>query len=119
MTTFDDKGYFSSTLKKWRYDDNKKIYVQDKLAEDLEVLEEFFGEGGVFYICGDRSEMSKDVRNLLIGFGVLLVIFYFIFLWVLHSVPFLFCTYTYVLLLFLFYCRSVPDKPPEVIRPRP
>ena len=59
-----------------RYDDNKKIYVQDKLAENIEVLEEFFGENGVLYICGDRSEMSKDVRNLLIGFGVLLILFY-------------------------------------------
>ena len=59
-----------------RYDDNKKIYVQDKLSENIEVLEEFFGEDGVLYICGDRSEMSKDVRNLLIGFGVLLILFY-------------------------------------------
>ena len=50
----------------WSRDQEKKIYVQDRLRENGPEVWEWFDSGAYFYICGDKSRMAKDVHNALI-----------------------------------------------------
>ncbi len=47
-------------------DQEKKIYVQDRMLEEgAELWKWLHDEGGSFYVCGDASRMAKDVDAAL------------------------------------------------------
>ena len=46
-------------------DQRRKIYVQDRMAENAEVLWRWLQDGAHFYVCGDATRMAKDVDTAL------------------------------------------------------
>ncbi|MCL1146247.1 assimilatory sulfite reductase (NADPH) flavoprotein subunit [Shewanella marinintestina] len=47
-------------------DQEHKVYVQHKLAEQGEALWQWLESGAHFYICGDAERMAKDVHQALL-----------------------------------------------------
>ncbi|WP_053362537.1 sulfite reductase subunit alpha [Bacillus sp. FJAT-27251] len=47
-------------------DTEKKVYVQDKMEENSKELYEWLENGAIFYVCGDKAHMAKDVHNMLL-----------------------------------------------------
>ncbi len=47
-------------------DQQKKVYVQDRMKEHSAELWKWLEEGAYFYICGDASRMAKDVEQTLL-----------------------------------------------------
>ena len=50
----------------WSRDQEKKIYVQDKIRENSAALWQWLQEGAYFYVCGDAAKMAKDVEQALL-----------------------------------------------------
>jgi sulfite reductase (NADPH) flavoprotein alpha-component len=50
----------------WSRDQAHKIYVQDKLRENADLLRGWVSEGAVIYVCGDAKRMAPDVQSALI-----------------------------------------------------
>ena len=46
-------------------DQEKKIYVQDRMLENAGDIWSWIQEGASFYVCGDASRMAKDVDAAL------------------------------------------------------
>lgn len=46
-------------------DQEKKIYVQDRMSEHGKELYGWLEEGACFYVCGDKDHMAKDVDATL------------------------------------------------------
>ena len=46
-------------------DQEKKIYVQDRMFENAKALFEWLERGAYFFICGDAYHMAKDVDDML------------------------------------------------------
>ena len=46
-------------------DQDKKIYVQDKMVENGQEMFAWLEKGGYFFICGDAYRMAKDVDKAL------------------------------------------------------
>jgi sulfite reductase (NADPH) flavoprotein alpha-component len=47
-------------------DQHKKVYVQDRMAENAAELYAWLERGAYFYVCGDASRMAKDVELALL-----------------------------------------------------
>ncbi len=47
-------------------DQQKKIYVQDRMKENGQELFQWLEHGAYFYVCGDASRMAKDVEQTLL-----------------------------------------------------
>ncbi|KAA6453239.1 assimilatory sulfite reductase (NADPH) flavoprotein subunit [Bacillus swezeyi] len=47
-------------------DTEEKVYVQHRMLEHSRELFEWLQEGAVFYICGDKNNMAKDVHSALL-----------------------------------------------------
>ena len=47
-------------------DQDYKIYVQNKIAENAADVWQWIQEGAYIYVCGDASRMAKDVESTLI-----------------------------------------------------
>lgn len=48
-------------------DGPNKVYVSDKMRENLDTLWKLIGEQGAhLYVCGDAKMMAKDVRNIVV-----------------------------------------------------
>ncbi|WP_103935122.1 diflavin oxidoreductase [Bryocella elongata] len=47
-------------------DQQKKVYVQDRMTENAAELYKWLEEGAYFYVCGDASRMAKDVETALL-----------------------------------------------------
>ncbi|QGJ70281.1 Assimilatory nitrate reductase large subunit [Planctomycetales bacterium 10988] len=46
-------------------DQEKKVYVQDRMRENAEELYQWLEQGGYFFVCGDASRMARDVDQAL------------------------------------------------------
>jgi sulfite reductase (NADPH) flavoprotein alpha-component len=46
-------------------DQEKKVYVQDRMLEQAPLFWSWLQEGAVVYVCGDASRMAKDVDTTL------------------------------------------------------
>jgi sulfite reductase (NADPH) flavoprotein alpha-component len=49
----------------WSRDQEKKVYVQDKMRESGAELWAWLQGDGIFYVCGDAKRMAKDVDQAL------------------------------------------------------
>jgi len=47
-------------------DQQKKIYVQDRLRQNAEQVWQWLEQGACFYVCGDMSRMAKEVELALL-----------------------------------------------------
>ena len=63
---FAKEGFLHKYDFAWSRDQEKKIYVQDKIRENSTALWQWLQEGAYFYICGDASKMAKDVEQALL-----------------------------------------------------
>lgn len=46
-------------------DQDKKVYVQNRMVEQAEEIFTWLQDGGYFYVCGDAKRMAKDVHEAL------------------------------------------------------
>lgn len=60
-----EKGVLNELSLAFSRDQEKKIYVQDKMLEEGAKLWKWLEGGGYFYVCGDASRMAKDVDKAL------------------------------------------------------
>ncbi len=58
-------GYLHQLSLAFSRDQDKKVYVQDRMLEEGETLFQWLQDGGHFYVCGDASRMAKDVDAAL------------------------------------------------------
>ncbi|MDB9741940.1 flavodoxin domain-containing protein [Akkermansiaceae bacterium] len=65
LKQFQSDGYLSKLSTAFSRDQEKKIYVQDKIIEHGEELYAWLENDGHFYVCGDASRMAKDVETAL------------------------------------------------------
>ena len=63
---FAKEGFLHKYDFTWSRDQEKKIYVQDKIRENSTALWQWLQEGAYFYVCGDASKMAKDVEQALL-----------------------------------------------------
>ena len=63
---FAKEGFLHKYDFAWSRDQEKKIYVQDKIRENSVALWQWLQEGAYFYICGDAAKMAKDVEQALL-----------------------------------------------------
>ncbi|WP_143331962.1 assimilatory sulfite reductase (NADPH) flavoprotein subunit [Domibacillus antri] len=47
-------------------DSEEKVYVQHRMLEHSKELFEWLEQGASFYVCGDKTNMARDVHNTLI-----------------------------------------------------
>ncbi|TES53174.1 assimilatory sulfite reductase (NADPH) flavoprotein subunit [Halalkalibacterium halodurans] len=47
-------------------DTEEKVYVQHRMLEHSKELYKWLEEGAVFYVCGDKTNMAKDVQEALL-----------------------------------------------------
>ena len=47
-------------------DQDEKIYVQDRIREQADEIMQWLDNGAVFYVCGAKDPMSKDVYKTLV-----------------------------------------------------
>lgn len=47
-------------------DQDEKIYVQDRIREKADEIIEWLDNGAIFYVCGAKDPMSKDVHKTLV-----------------------------------------------------
>lgn len=47
-------------------DTEQKVYVQHKMLENSKELFQWLENGAIFYVCGDKQRMAKDVNDALI-----------------------------------------------------
>ncbi|GKT11210.1 MAG: sulfite reductase (NADPH) flavoprotein alpha-component [Thiomicrorhabdus sp.] len=48
-------------------DQAEKIYVQNRITENAEVVFDWLEGGASIYVCGDRNHMAKDVHNAFVN----------------------------------------------------
>lgn len=59
-------GFLTRLDLAWSRDQEKKVYVQDRMMENAaEIWKWLDGEGAHFYVCGDARRMAKDVDAAL------------------------------------------------------
>lgn len=63
---FAKEGFLHKYDFAWSRDQEKKIYVQDKIRENSTALWQWLQEGAYFYVCGDAVRMAKDVEQALL-----------------------------------------------------
>lgn len=47
-------------------DTEEKVYVQNRMLEHSKELFQWLEEGASFYVCGDKTNMARDVHNMLV-----------------------------------------------------
>ena len=59
-------GFLTRLDLAWSRDQEKKVYVQDRMMENAaEIWKWMDGEGAHFFVCGDARRMAKDVDAAL------------------------------------------------------
>ncbi|MBW1213111.1 sulfite reductase subunit alpha [Pantoea allii] len=65
LTAWQESGLLTRLDLAFSRDQDKKIYVQNRMLEQGAELYAWLQEGGYFYVCGDASRMAKDVDSAL------------------------------------------------------
>ncbi|PTN06353.1 assimilatory sulfite reductase (NADPH) flavoprotein subunit [Mangrovibacterium marinum] len=60
------KGVLNKIDLAFSRDQEQKIYVQHRLAEQQKEIFEWLQNGASFYLCGDMKQMAKDVQKTLL-----------------------------------------------------
>lgn len=59
-------GLLTKMTLAWSRDQEKKIYIQDKIRENGQEIWDWIEENAHIYICGNASKMAKDVEETLL-----------------------------------------------------
>ena len=59
-------GFLTNLHTAFSRDQEKKVYVQDRMRENAQELYAWLERGAYFYVCGDASRMAKDVELALL-----------------------------------------------------
>ncbi|MBK8805764.1 MAG: hypothetical protein IPO21_03560 [Bacteroidales bacterium] len=77
LVDYHKKGILTNLSLAFSRDQEKKIYVQNKMMERAAELYNWIEEGATIYICGDKINMAQDVKravlNILIEEGQMTV----------------------------------------------
>jgi sulfite reductase (NADPH) flavoprotein alpha-component len=65
LTGWQTSGFLTRLDLAFSRDQERKIYVQDRMMENAAELWSWLEAGGHFYVCGDASRMAKDVDAAL------------------------------------------------------
>ncbi|ERM15420.1 CysJ [Pantoea ananatis BRT175] len=65
LTAWQESGLLTRLDLAFSRDQDKKIYVQNRMLEQGAELYAWLQDGGHFYVCGDASRMAKDVDSAL------------------------------------------------------
>lgn len=65
LTDWQKSGFLTRLDLAFSRDQEKKIYVQDRMMENAAELWSWLETGAHFYVCGDASRMAKDVDAAL------------------------------------------------------
>lgn len=65
LETFRRDGHLTDLDLAFSRDQDRKIYVQDRMIEKGAQLWRWLNEGAHFYVCGDKSRMARDVDAAL------------------------------------------------------
>lgn len=65
LEDLEENGYLHQLSLAFSRDQDKKVYVQDRMIEEGKDLYQWLEEGCHFYVCGDASRMAKDVDAAL------------------------------------------------------
>ena len=63
MTAWINSGVLQRLDTAFSRDQKQKIYVQDRIREQSELLWQWLEQGAYFYICGDSKQMAPDVES--------------------------------------------------------
>jgi len=66
LREFESNGTLSDLQIAFSRDQEEKVYVTDKLRNNLEQVWNIIKAGGHLYICGDAKTMAKDVHDLFV-----------------------------------------------------
>ncbi|MHB8885846.1 MAG: sulfite reductase subunit alpha [Methylovirgula sp.] len=66
MEALQKQGVLTHLSLAWSRDDDKKVYVQDRLREAGWTIWEWIARGAHLYVCGDASRMAGDVEKAFI-----------------------------------------------------
>jgi sulfite reductase (NADPH) flavoprotein alpha-component len=56
-------GYLTNLVTAFSREQNEKVYVQHRLQEhSQELYEQYLSKNGVVYVCGDATQMARDVQ---------------------------------------------------------
>lgn len=64
--SFLKKGVLERMSVAFSRDQEEKVYVQHKIAEEAETLYQWLKEGAYLYVCGDINRMAADVHQALL-----------------------------------------------------
>jgi sulfite reductase (NADPH) flavoprotein alpha-component len=59
-------GFLTRLSTAFSRDQQKKVYVQDRMREHAPDVYEWLESGAYFYVCGDATRMAKDVETALL-----------------------------------------------------
>lgn len=65
LSEFQTRGHLTRLETAFSRDQDRKIYVQDRILEHGEELFRWISEGAYIYICGDAKRMAADVDRAL------------------------------------------------------
>ena len=65
LEAFRQQGVLTRLDTAFSRDQERKVYVQDRMLENGEELYRWLERGACFYVCGDASRMAKDVDAAL------------------------------------------------------
>lgn len=57
---------FLEVITAFSREQDAKLYVQDRLRENAQLVNALLAKGASFYICGDASRMARDVHATLL-----------------------------------------------------
>ncbi|WP_264183989.1 sulfite reductase subunit alpha [Bacillus shivajii] len=61
-----ERGTLTHLTTAFSRDSDKKVYVQHRLEENGKEIYQWLENGAIFYVCGDKERMAKDVHQALI-----------------------------------------------------
>ena len=66
FVAWQESGFLTRMDLAFSRDQEKKIYVQDRMLENSRELFAWLQDGAHFYVCGDAKRMAKDVETALL-----------------------------------------------------
>jgi sulfite reductase (NADPH) flavoprotein alpha-component len=66
LETMHKDGFLTHLDTAFSRDQQRKVYVQDRMQENCAELYAWLERGAYFYVCGDANRMAKDVESALL-----------------------------------------------------
>jgi len=67
LADFRASGTLTRLSLAWSRDTDRKVYVQDRMREEADVLWTWLTQGAHVYVCGDATRMAVDVEATLVA----------------------------------------------------